>query len=101
MMSEGTLFPVEVYRIYPNGRQELVRGGNLVGISHSAIRDVILTGDKQFVFNYFRRIGLFRVRETVCSFVGRSLLFEDLEYQLIDKNFAKPPDIQNPLFIGK
>jgi hypothetical protein len=46
------VLPIMVYRVYADGRpDELVRGIDLVGTPLMALEHIIVTGDKQVVFN--------------------------------------------------
>jgi len=40
----GLTRPVEAYRLYPDGRQEPVRGLSFVGVDRRAMRDIAMAG---------------------------------------------------------
>ena len=46
-----TVIPTVVYRIYPDGREEMVRGVNLVGTPLTSFSKITAAGDKLAVFN--------------------------------------------------
>jgi len=52
-MGQGgfTVIPTVVYRIYPDGREEMVRGVDLVGTPLTSFSKIAATGDKPAVFN--------------------------------------------------
>jgi predicted Zn-dependent protease len=45
------VMPLVVYRIYPDGREEIVRGADLVGTPLASFAKIIAAGDKVDVFN--------------------------------------------------
>lgn len=44
--------PYSVFRVYPDGKEELVRGIEFSTISINAFKDVLATSDEEFVYNY-------------------------------------------------
>jgi hypothetical protein len=44
--------PYSVFRVYPDGREELVRGVEFGSISINAFKNVLATSDDEFVYNY-------------------------------------------------
>ncbi len=50
---EGTKLtaPTEVYRVYPDGHEELVRGVELSGVNTAAFKEILLGGKRQYVYN--------------------------------------------------
>ena len=46
-----TVIPTVVYRIYPDGREEMVRGVNLVGTPLTSFSKITAAGDRLAVFN--------------------------------------------------
>lgn len=99
----GKLQPIEVYKIYTDGREELVRGGQLAGMSTAAFKDIIKTGNSFYVHNMmlippFSMSSGFLISYMPVSIIApNNLLFEDAELQVIDKNFKKPPYLSNPV----
>ena len=98
----GRFMPVEVYKLYPDGREELIRGGNIVGLGTTAFKDIIRVGNTQSVHTYLQSPRWNpgndrRYPEQLISIVGQSFLLEDGEYQLIETNFSKPPMLDNPI----
>jgi len=98
----GRFMPVEVYKVYPDGREELIRGGNIIGIGTTAFKDIIKVGNNQSVLTYLQSPTWNpgndrRYPEQLISIIGQSFLLEDGEYQLIESNFSKPPILNNPI----
>ena len=87
----GDRLPLVVYRIYPDsGREELIRGARIIGLSTRALRNIAGIGNDNFVYNYIQsqangfagtalsafgsaQVGL------PASVVAPSLLFEEVE----------------------
>lgn len=82
--------PLYAFRVFPDGREELVRVVALKGIGVPAFKDVLAAGRQAHVFNYHdgrRRFSL------VCP----SLLFEEGLVVKPERNLAKPPLLPSPL----
>jgi len=98
----GKFMPVEVYKLYSDGKEELIRGGNIVGLGITAFKDIIKVGNNQFIFTYLQspkwNISNNRIYPSqIISIVSQSFLLEDGEYQLIETNFSRPPMLDNPV----
>ncbi len=81
--------PLEVYKVFPDGREELVRGAELARIDLKAFKRILAAGDSPHVLNIGRSVG-----QTV---VAPALLFEELDLATIDRDFDKPPILSAPL----
>ncbi|MCB9849777.1 MAG: hypothetical protein H6817_03645 [Phycisphaerales bacterium] len=86
--------PLEVYRVYPDGREELVRGVDYVRITLRAFKRILAVGDTPFV----RNIPGGDSYQTV---VAPALLFEELDLTPVDRDFDKPPFLPSPLLAQK
>ncbi len=101
---QPTLQVVEAYKVYPDGREELVRGGELKGFTTQSFKDIILVGTEPYVLNMLApnissRFGGGTYLQS--SIVSPDLLFEDGEFKPIELDFPTPPKLTNPLTIGK
>ncbi len=93
---------LEVYRVYPDGHEELVRGCQAKGISVQSFKDIINTGNSNYVLNYlapavtspFMTGGSQYIPATM---IVPDLLFEDAEIVPIDEDFPKPPLYASPV----
>jgi TldD protein len=99
---DGKIAPVETYRIYQDGREELVRGASGAGFSPRSFRDIVLTGNKPYVYNFLAQAVISPFVSGGSQFIGSTviipdLLFEDAEIRMQDGNFEKPPILPNPL----
>ncbi len=92
---------LEVYKLYPDGREEPVRGAELSGVTSSTFRDIVAAGDSPFVFQQMH-IGMGGSMFTpgaagsghslpVASYIIPSLLFEEMTVKKISGAFASPP----------
>ncbi len=87
----GDRLPLVVYRVYPaDGREELVRGSRIIGLSVRALRNLAGIGDDSYVHNYMQSqitgfagtaLGAFGTAQggLPASVVAPSLLFDEVE----------------------
>jgi predicted Zn-dependent protease len=87
----GDRLPLVVYKVYPeDGREEMVRGSRIVGLSTRTLRNVAGIGNDNFVYNYMQSqvngfagtaLGAFGSAQSglPASVVAPSLLFDELE----------------------
>jgi hypothetical protein len=93
---------LEAYRVYPDGKEERIRGGELAGISPASFKDIILVGKKSRPYNLFASSVVSAFMTGGSQFVPASLimpdlLFEDLEFRPIESDFPKPPLLASPI----
>ncbi len=92
---------LEVYRLYPGGREEPVRGAELSGVTSSTFRDIVAAGDSPFVFRQVH-IGMGGSMFTpgaaggaqslpVVSYIVPALLFEEITVKKVSGAFASAP----------
>jgi len=98
----GKFVPTQMYKIYPDGREELTRGANGNGFTVRSFKDIIFVGDKPFVYNYLAPAVVSPFVSGGDQYIPSSviipdLLFEDGEIKLLDDDFKKPPYLPNPL----
>lgn len=82
--------PLEVYKVYPDGREELVRGVNAVRADARAFKRILAVGDEPAVANVL-------TSEAGQTIVSPAMLFEELDLTPVDSDFDKPPFIDSPL----
>ncbi|MCS6951955.1 MAG: metallopeptidase TldD-related protein [Bryobacterales bacterium] len=87
------VIPILVYRVYPDGRQELVRGADIVGTPLASFSNIVATGDKLEVFNGF--CGAESGSIPVAS-VAPALLVSEIEIQKREKSQDRPPLLPRP-----
>lgn len=92
------LTPTLVYRIYPDGRKEVVRGADMVGTPLASFNEVIAAADDYAVFNGScgAESGWVPV-----SGIAPSVLLRKLEIEKTGKTGSKPPLLPPPSQEGK
>lgn len=95
---------VEAYKVYPDGREELVRGAEASRFTAQSFRDIILVGDKKYALNLLAPAVTSPFvsggsQYIMASVISSALLFEDGEIKASEDDFPKPPIMQSPLSI--
>jgi hypothetical protein len=93
--------PLLAYRVYPDGREELVRGLRLRGFNTRSFRDITAASSETYVFhvmNNLAPLGLVGGASYVAaqSIVAPSLLFEDVELDRPQESMPKLPTVPPP-----
>jgi hypothetical protein len=97
--------PVLAYRVYPDGREELVRGMRFRSLNVRSLRDIIAASDNEHFFDFIGTgvaapgggSGGFVTTHTV---VAPSVLFEDMELDKREEDWPKPPIVPPPAMIS-
>jgi len=99
---QSTIKVVEAYKVYPDGREELIRGGELKGFTVQSFKDIIFAGDKPYLLNFLAPTvsGSFSGGYLGASIIIPSLLFEDGELKPVESDFPKPPFLKNPIIMN-
>lgn len=92
------LTPTLVYRIYPNGQKEVVRGADMVGTPLVSFNEILAAADDYGVFNGScgAESGWVPV-----SAIAPSVLLRKLEIEKAEKDGVKPPVLPPPFKEGK
>ena len=87
------MIPLVVYRIYLDGREELVRGADIVGTPLASFAKIIAAGDKLEVFNGYcgAESGSVPV-----SAISPAILVSELEIQKKESSRERPPLLPPP-----
>jgi len=103
--SQGEAHPVSmpllVYKVYPDGREELVRGMRFKGFNARALRDILAAGDDSSVLEFmdntapFALIGGAQYTSEACV-VAPSILIDDLELHPAEEEQPKLPLVPAP-----
>ena len=85
--------PELVYRVFPDGREELVRGVEIVGTPIASINKIVATSDRTAVFNGYcgAESGYIPV-----SAVAPDVLMSEIELQRTMKKAEKEPVLPSP-----
>jgi hypothetical protein len=97
--------PILAYRVYSDGREELVRGLRFKGLSTRSLRDIVAAGGEPVVFDYLENGAPFAVMGAA-SFVAESsiiapgVLFEELQLERSEQELPKLPIVAPPPLIA-
>ncbi len=93
--------PVLIYRVYPDGREELVRGLRFRGVSTRTLRDIVAASQETALFEFVNNSlplaylgGGGYVAAT--SVVAPGLLFEEMELELPQEQLQKRAIVPPP-----
>jgi len=96
----------EVYKLFPDGHEELIRGADLSGMTTATFRDIVAAGDKPVLFNAtfipkfnaLFSMGLSGAADLpVVSYIVPSLLFEEATIVKTATPRPNPPATKSPL----
>ncbi len=98
--------PLLAYKIYPDGREELVRGLLFQGMSARSLKDIVAASDENYVFDLIDSNAPFALVgagsfTTTSSVIAPAVLFEELELEPIKEETPKPPIVPAPTLTGQ
>jgi TldD protein len=82
--------PEQLFKVYPDGREELVRGLTFKPAPHRALKEIMGIGDQSELVNTL-------LRGQRVSVVAPSVLVKTLELQRVNPEFDKPPYSPRPV----
>jgi predicted Zn-dependent protease len=93
--------PILVYRVYPDGREELVRGVRFRGFNARSLKDILAAGDDANVLEYMENNAPFALvggagTTTEACVVAPSILIDDLELHPLEGELPKLPLVTPP-----
>ncbi|MEO7653782.1 MAG: hypothetical protein ABIZ80_25270, partial [Bryobacteraceae bacterium] len=99
--SRPVSIPLLAYRVYADGREELIRGVRFRGLNARSLKDIVAASDEITVFDFLDNpvpmalmgAGGF-ISET--SVIAPSVLVDDLELERIEEDFPKLPLVPLP-----
>ncbi len=103
---QGGTSLAEVYKLYPDGHEELVQGVEIADMTPAAFRDIVAAGDTPVVVTdeFVPRVGaLFSLGISastdvpIVSAMVPSLLFEEVSLVKSQGPFPNPPISPSPL----
>ena len=102
----GTAHPVSmpllVYKVFPDGHEELVRGMRFRGFNARSLKDILAVGDNATVFDFldstvpFAAVAGQASYTTEACVVGPSILIDDLELHPVEEELPKLPVVPAP-----
>jgi predicted Zn-dependent protease len=93
--------PVLVYRVYADGREELVRGLRFRGLSTRSLRDIVAASKESALFDYVNNGAPLAILGAggllaPTSVVAPALLFEEIEFEVPQEQLPKLPVVPPP-----
>jgi predicted Zn-dependent protease len=93
--------PLLAYRVYPDGREELVRGARFKDFSAKDLRDLEAASDRPYVLNYVNNGTSYNFADaplgaTTSSVICPSLLFYSIDLDSSKGDAGKPPTVPPP-----
>lgn len=97
--------PLLAYRVYPGGREELVRGALFGEFSAKNLRDLALASAQPYVLNFVNNGTALGVPgptdATTSSVISPSLLFDGVELARAQSEQSKPPLVPAPALVSQ
>jgi hypothetical protein len=98
--------PLLAYRVFPDGREELVRGLRFREFSAKDLRDLDAASDRPFVFNYVNdgstlNIVDLRNEATTSSVICPSLLLDSVELMRAENEAGAAPIVPPPSLVAE
>jgi len=93
--------PVLIYKVFPDGREELMRGLRFRGLNVKSLKDILAAGDDNSVFEYldngvpFALVGAGSYTAEL-SVIAPSLLIDDLDLHPMEEEQPKLPVVSPP-----
>jgi hypothetical protein len=93
--------PTLIYKVYPDGREELVRGLRFRGVSSRSLRDIVAASDEEVFFSFLHTGNAMASAGgssfvTTCTIVAPSVLFEEMEFEKRTDDWPKLPLVPAP-----
>ncbi len=103
MRGENTMALLEVYKVYANGKEELMRGTEATGLVPQVFKDIVAVSQRKTAYNFYALAVTPPFFSGGSQFLPASgispdLFLEDLEIRGLDGSFSKPPIATNPVF---
>jgi len=93
--------PILVYRVYPDGREELVRGLRFRNLNARAFKDIVMASTETSIFDYLDNAAPMSLPAAGnyvvgCSVISPGLLFEELELDSGEGDQPQKPVVPPP-----
>ena len=97
--------PILVYRVYPDGREELVRGLRFRGLSTRSFKDIAAASEDDTVFTFLDNTAPFAMIGggsyiSPSAVIAPGLLFDNVELERSQDELPKPPIVPPPPLTG-
>jgi hypothetical protein len=93
--------PLLVYKLFPDGKEELIRGVRFRGLDTRSLKDILAASDELFAFHYLENRAPFAHMDAGgyvagTTVVAPELLLEDVELEKIPGELPKLPIVPPP-----
>jgi len=93
--------PLRAYKVFPDGKEELIRGVRFRGLSVRTLKEILAASDELHTFQFLENGGPFAHADaggyvSPTSVIAPALLFEDLELEKIQGEVPRPPIVPAP-----
>jgi len=93
--------PLLIYRVYPDGREELVRGLRFRGLTTRTLRDILAASSETEAFDFVNVAAPLAILGAggylaPASVISPGLLFDELELEPPQDQLPKPPTVPPP-----
>ncbi|HEV3333383.1 MAG TPA: metallopeptidase TldD-related protein [Bryobacteraceae bacterium] len=93
--------PIQIYRVYPDGREVLMRGMQFRGFSARSLKDILAAGDDLNRFDFLDSAVPFALMgaasyESNATVVAPSILIDDLELHPVEEEQPRLPVVPAP-----
>ena len=93
--------PLEVYRVYPDGREEAIRGVRFRGVNARLLRDILAVGNDAEPMEYLHNLAPLALMGAGGYVVGASvvcpsMLFDEIDMERPQEERPRPPVVAPP-----
>lgn len=93
--------PVLTYKVFPDGREELIRGLRFRGLTVRSFRDIQAVSEERYALHYLNNLLPFAILGAggyiaPTSVIAPALLFDELELERRSEDVANPPIVPAP-----
>jgi len=93
--------PTQIYRVYPDGHEELVRGLRFRGVSIRTLRDILAASAETTQFDFINNGAPLALLGgggilAPASVIAPGLLFDEMEFERPQEQLQKPPIVPPP-----
>lgn len=103
--SHPVVAPLLAYKVYPDGREELVRGLFFHDVNVRSFKDIVAASDEHYVFGLIDSNAPFALVgagtfTTTSSVISPAILFDEMELEPAKEETPKPPIVPPPTLTG-
>jgi len=102
--------PVAVFKVYPDGKEELVRGMEFESLNLKTFKDLTIAGDDAFAYNYpissselpfdMSIFGMSNLKDQIfATIISPSFIIEEIDLSKSSGSFRKPPIVSYPAIV--